>query len=432
MLLTIICSCLAISFAAEAAPPVVYGIAIDGTIEPGLAEIVKRGLREARSDGAQAILLEINTFGGRVDAATEIRDQVMASPIPVIGYVTERAWSAGALIALASHHLAMAPASSIGAAEPRPAEEKTIAALRSEFEATAQGHGRDPKVAAAMVDKDVVVEGLVEQGKILSLSATDAREIGFVDLVVGNRAQLLEELDLADAAVVWVQATWAEKLARFVTEPMVSSGLLTLGFLGLMLELFSAGFGIPGSIGLAALGLFFGGRMVAGLAGAEVVILFAAGLVLLGIEVFAVPGFGVLGLGGIVSIVASIVLSYNSATAAAYSLIVAIVLSVVLFMWLSRYFRRSKTWNKLVLKTNQEKSQGYVGLSARQEMIGQKGVTLTACRPAGTVLVGHNRLDAVSEGPYIVAGEKVVVVGRSGAQVVIRQDNNPIDEGEEA
>lgn len=402
---------------------------VEGTIEPGLAAFIKRGLAEAQADTAAAVLLEMNTFGGRVDAATEIRDAVMASPTPVIVYVTERAWSAGALIALASHHLAMTPRSSIGAAEPRPAEEKIIAALRSEFEATAQAQGRDPKVAAAMVDKDVSVEGLVEEGKILSLSARDAERIGFIELVADTRSDVLEHFGLGGAPLVWVRPTWAEQAARFITDPLVSSGLLTLGFLGLLLELFTVGFGAAGTIGLISLGLFFGGRIVAGLAGVEVVVLFAAGLVLLAVEVFVVPGFGVPGLVGLVSIIASVVLSFSSAKVAAYSLTVAAVLTAVLFAVLSRYFKRFRTWDRLVLRTKQDKAQGYVSTAVKQELIGQQGVTLTACRPAGTVLVGKQRLDAVSEGPYIPAHRTVQVVGRSGAQVVIREVTEDTDEG---
>ena len=412
---------------AALAGQLVYGLRLEGTIEPGLAAFVNRGMTEARQNQAAAILIELNTFGGRVDAATEIRDLIMASPVPVIAYVTERAWSAGALIATASHHLYMAPGSSIGAAEPRPAEEKTVAALRSEFVATAQGRDRDPQMAAAMVDKDVVIPGVVEAGKILSLPAKDAVEFGYADGLATSRREVLAAVDLAETDITWVELTWAERLARFVTEPTVSSLLLTIGFLGILLELFTAGFGLTGIIGLISLGLFFGGRIIAGLAGAAVIVLFVSGLVLLAIEL-GVPG-GVFGVAGILAIITSIILSYSSARAAAYSLTVAVVLTIILFWWLSRYFKKSNTWGKLILKAEQTKTQGYVGTKANPDLVGKQGITLTACRPGGTVLIDDVRYDAITQGEYLGADVPVEVIGRSGAQVVIRQIHQPTDEG---
>src|SRR5690606_37471910 len=158
------------------APPepvsgVVYVVPIEGTIDEGLAVFVRRALGEAREAGAVAVLVEINTFGGRVDSATDIKDGLAAMEVPVIAFVTQRAWSAGALIALGARYLAMAPGTSIGAAEPRPADAKVISALRKEFEAAAEHWGRDPRIAAAMVDANVVIEGLTEKDEILTLSA---------------------------------------------------------------------------------------------------------------------------------------------------------------------------------------------------------------------------------------------------------------------
>ena len=159
-----LCLLLLLTGSALAQGATVYVIPIEGTIEPGLVEFVKRALNEAKRDGVEGYF-EIDTFGGRVDAATELVDLMLEMPMPVIAHVRGRAWSAGALIALAADYLVMAPGSSMGAAEPRPAEEKVISALRAEFESLAERNGRDPQVAAAMVDKDVVIEGLVERIK---------------------------------------------------------------------------------------------------------------------------------------------------------------------------------------------------------------------------------------------------------------------------
>ncbi|NLM95863.1 MAG: hypothetical protein GX165_09895, partial [Firmicutes bacterium] len=227
-----LCLLLLLTGSALAQGATVYVIPIEGTIEPGLVEFVKRALNEAKRDGVEGILLEIDTFGGRVDAATELVDLMLDMPMPVIAHVRGRAWSAGALIALAADYLVMAPGSSMGAAEPRPAEEKVISALRAEFESLAERNGRDPQVAAAMVDKDVVIEGLVEKDKILTLSANEAERRGFADFIAAGRQQVLSKYGFDDARVIEPSPNWAENLARFLTDPTVSSLLLSLGFLG--------------------------------------------------------------------------------------------------------------------------------------------------------------------------------------------------------
>ncbi|MBI2914417.1 MAG: ATP-dependent Clp protease proteolytic subunit, partial [Firmicutes bacterium] len=292
---------LSVQWAAAGAPTgvrTVYVVPIKGTVEPGLASFVERSLSTAEKEKADAVLLEINSFGGRVDAATEIRDMILEFEPPVLAYVSERAWSAAALIAIASPKLAMAPGASIGAAEPRPAEEKTISALRAEFEATAERNGRDPRIAGAMVDAELEIKDVVGKGKILTLSAEQAEKLGFVDYVAPRRQTVLAYFGYPGARLVVMRPAGAERMARFITDPVVSSLLLTVGFLGLLYELASGGWGVPGSVSLAALGLFFGGRLVAGLAGWEVLVLFLAGLGLLFLEASVIPGFGVAGFAG--------------------------------------------------------------------------------------------------------------------------------------
>lgn len=250
---------------ASAEASLVYLLPIEGEIEPGLAAFVARGLALAeRNNGS--VLLQINTFGGRVDAATEIKDLLVKAKVPVMAFVSERAWSAGALITLAAPQIAMAPGSSVGAAEPRPLEEKTVSALSAEFEATAARVGRDPRVAAAMVDADVAIEGLIEKGKILSLSAEDALEWGISDLTAGSRHEVLTHFGYENYELVELRPHWAERVARFITNSTVSSFLLTLGFLGLVVEITTPGWGVPGTGGVISLVLFFGGRYIVGLA----------------------------------------------------------------------------------------------------------------------------------------------------------------------
>jgi membrane-bound serine protease (ClpP class) len=196
--------------------PVVYIVNIEGTIEPGLASYVKRVVSEAEDAQADAILIEVNTFGGRVDAATEIRDYIIGFPGQSIAYVKGRAWSAGALITLAAEKITMAKTASIGAAETIPKEEKQISALRGEFEATAENRGRDATIAAAMVDADIAIEGLVDAGKLLTLTAQRAKELGFIDLIAVSRGEALAEFGLGDAETVMTGAKRLTPISVFL------------------------------------------------------------------------------------------------------------------------------------------------------------------------------------------------------------------------
>ena len=238
------------------APGVVWVIPVEGTIEPGLSEFVLRALRDARQAGAALILLEINSFGGRVDAATEIRDAIFASPVPTAAFVADRAISAGALIALATERIVMKPGATFGAAQPQPLDEKTLSYVRAEFEATAEGRGRDPLIAAAMVDASVVVEGLSGPGQILTLTAASALARGYADFVASSRREALELLGYGAAPVVEAAPTWAEQVVRFLTDPLVAQILLIVGVLGLIAEVTSPGWGVGGTVGLIALALF--------------------------------------------------------------------------------------------------------------------------------------------------------------------------------
>ncbi|MGE5577808.1 MAG: NfeD family protein [Syntrophothermus sp.] len=408
----------------------VYVIPINGTIEPGLASYVKRVLRMAEKDAANgrrvAVLIEVGTFGGRVDAAVEIKDALLASKAPVFSFVKERAWSAGALITLAGEHIAMAPGSSIGAAEVRtadgkPVDEKYSSAFRTEFAATAESRGRDPQIAAAMVDKDIEIPGVVERGKLLTLTATKARELNFIDQVASSRGEVLRLYGYQNATVVETAMSPAERLARFLTDPAVSSILLAVGFIGLLIEVFVAGWGLPGTIGLIALGLFFGGRLIAGLAGLEVILLFLLGLALVFLEIFVIPGFGVAGVAGIAAVVASIYLSFSSSTEALTAILVASASTGIFGFFGFKYLKRTSAWDRLILNTRQERELGYVAPPEQADVVGKVGRALTILRPAGTVEIDGRRLDVVTEGEFIPSDSLVRVVKVEGSRVVVRR-----------
>lgn len=407
-----------------AANPRVYVIPLQGQIEHGLASFIARGLREAAEARADAVIIDIDTPGGYVDSALKMRDAIISSEVRTIAYVNSRAWSAGALIAIACDDIAMKMGSSMGAAETRPKEEKYISAVRAEFEATAELRGRDPVVAGAMVDADIEIPDVIERGKILTLTATVAEDLGFAEYKVMNMDELLEQSDLSGAEFVEVKQTSAEWFARLLTNQIAAEILLTLGLVGLAVELVTPGFGVPGTVGIVSLGLFFGGRIMAGLAGWEVVVLFLVGLTLLLLEAFVIPGFGVAGILGIVSVIASFVLSYptpgEGAAALGIAIGIAIVVVSLVIILLSRGSREGRGPGKLVLDHTEAPEEGYLAVKTYESFADAEGVVLTPLKPVGVVDFDGRRVEAISEGPFVMGGARVRVIRVEGNKVFVR------------
>jgi membrane-bound serine protease (ClpP class) len=325
-------------------------------VDLGLASFVKRAVREAEEAKAVAIIFDIETFGGRVDAAVEIKDTILNTELKTIAFI-RRGISAGALIALSAQEIVMAPGSTIGAAtpvtfapaapgeEPLPMDEKTLSFIRAEFKATAEKNNHSKNLAVAMVDprielkavtiddrlyiltpeevaekkerlgeENIIIKtvGIPEgfsEGKLLTLTADEAVRFELARYEVTHIENIPPLFGMKEAPLRRAAITWSENLVRFLTHPIVGGLLLTLGMLGLIFELQSPGWGVGGTIGLLSLALFFGGRFLAGMAEWAMVlipILFILGVVLLATEIFVTPGFGVAGISGIIMIVASI------------------------------------------------------------------------------------------------------------------------------
>ncbi len=293
----------------------VYVVPITGTIDLGLAPYLSRVLDHAEAEGAAAVLLQIDTAGGRLDAVLQMRDALLGSGVPTIAFVDRTAFSAGALIAIACEEIYMTPGAVMGAATPvegatgETATEKIVSAVRTTFKATAEARGRDPLVAEAMVDPDVAIDGLVTRGELLTLTTTEATDWGYNDGVAANRAEVLATAGLANAPVIETEPSLAERIVRFITDPVVSSLLITAGVLILIADLFVEGFGIGGMVGLGLLALFFWGHFLAGLTGWEDLALVVLGLVLIAVEIIVVPGFGIPGVLGLAALLGGLFLA---------------------------------------------------------------------------------------------------------------------------
>ena len=409
-----------------------YRIAVTGTVENGLAPYVARALREAQEAGAAAAYLDIDTPGGRVDAAERISDAIRRATLPVYAFVNPRAFSAGALIAISAQAIYMRPGAVMGAATPvdgqgQRAPEKMVSAMRAEFRAVAEERGLDPRVAEAMVDEAIAIPDLVREGELLTLTSGEARKVGYAKGEVADEAALLAAVGLGGARVVAVEPNWAEQVVRFLTNPLVSPLLLSLGMLGLVLEIKSGGFGIAGLVSLASLGLFFGSSFVLGLAGWEEVLLLGLGIVALAVEVFVLPGFGVAGVLGLAAIGGAIVLSLMGAAPSGGDVVQAVAILgasllitvAVTYAWL-RHIPNSDRFGGLFLRGEMAQADGYVSAALRADLVGQEGVAVTDLRPAGTATIAGERVDVVTEGEYIAQGSAVRVLRSEGYRHVVR------------
>ncbi len=401
----------------------IYSIELSDDIDMGLAVIVERGMAEAESNKGDAVIIKIDTFGGLSAAATRIRDSIILSPVPVITFVNGRAWSAGALIALAGDYLVMVPGASIGDAEPIPTTEKNIAAIRGEFKATAERRDKDPVLAMAMVDKDIYIEDVVEKGKLLTLTATGAEIHGISDATVASFQELLRYFDLEDHQIIEVKPRSIETFARAVTNSWLSGLLLTIGFVGLFVEVTTPGWGVPGTLGILSLAAFFTGHLLTGTSNLSIVILFFVGLFLLVLEIFVIPGFGITGIGGILAVLASLFLAFPNFDIAFKVVSSSFLATIVLIVILMRFLPRSPVWQRLSLSATETVEEGYVAGPDRGDLLGAQGETITTLRPVGTIKIGDRKMDAVSESAFVEKGVTVEVVKIEGSKVIVRKHN---------
>lgn len=403
-------------------------VPVEKTVEKGLAAFIERAFIEAKEENVDIIILEINTPGGSVDAVLDIKTTIMNSPITSVALVKGQAISAGALIALSADHIAMQPGATLGDAEmrignERVTDEKLLSNWKKELASAAEAQGRDPEIAMAFADRDMVIEGVIEEGKLLTLTTKEALELGMADYQVQNREELLDLFGLEIPRIINADPTTTERIARFLTNPLISPILLTLGIAGLAIEFLTAGgFGIFGLIGLGSLALFFAGFIVLGMSNWTVVLLFILGILLLIGEAFA-PGFGILGISGLISIIASIVLVSPSFEAALISLTVALIGTIILVPISFKFLAVRGVWQKLILGSKLGTEEGYV--AAKKELadyINKEGVAINTLRPAGTVeLEDGTRLDVVSSGDYIPKDSKVRIVKVEGNRIVVQK-----------
>ena len=401
-------------------------IPVDDVVELGLSSYLERNIARAEDVQADAIVLVLDTPGGRVDAAQDIKRILYSTDIHTIAFVKDQAISAGAYIALCCDEIIMAPGSTIGDAEMlingERADEKYLGPWREEFAAIAEDKGRDPEIAKAFVDRDIAIEGVIEAGKLLTLTPQRAIELGMADGMVKDETALLESMGAADARIVYGEMNGAERITRFVTNPNVAPLLLAAGILLLAIEFVTPGVGIFAILGIILLALYFGGHMIAGMASWFALLLFVVGIILCFIEIL-VPGFGIFAIGGIGCIVGSIFLTTPDVITAVKYLTIVLVAMAVCAPIILKLFSKSKLFDRLLVRERLTTEDGYVaGRQEQADYIGACGVAATTLRPSGTVeLEDGTRIDVVTRGEFIEKGEPVQVVHKEGTWLVVEK-----------
>ncbi|WP_150266694.1 NfeD family protein [Paenibacillus tepidiphilus] len=409
----------------------VFIIPVDQEIERGLQSFLERGFEEAANYGAGLIVLEIDTPGGLVNTAEQIGTLVRESDIPTAAYIKGDAASAGSYIALNADTIIMKPGSMIGAASlvdrygNSVDDAKIISYWKSKMVGAAELNGRDPDIAAGMMDKSLVLNkpqlGVTkEQGEIIAMTGEEALKAGYAEHLADTPEEAVAWLGYSTDDVYRIKQSGAEKLSHFLTNPVVMTVLLFVGIAGILIELLVPGFGVPGIVGIIAFVLYFFGNYVAGFAGAETWLLFILGLVLLILELF-VPSFGILGLLGSVSLVAGVVRAAFSYTHAFFSLGIACAAATVVVVIVAVAFKERGIWNRFILQENLTKEQGFVPTAEKLNLVGAFGISLTPLRPAGTAEVAGERVDVVTEGGFIDTGVNITVVKVEGGRVVVKK-----------
>lgn len=412
--------------------PKVYKIPVYKEVEKGLYAFLKRSINDAEEAGADAIIFEINTPGGFVDSAEDIVNLLDSTSIRKIAYINSQALSAGAYLALHTDEIYMSPNGTMGAAavidgSGNAADVKARSAWKAKMINAANRTGKNPIYAQAMADESVdLPEFNAPKGELLTLTSADALKVKYSNGTVSSMEELLEVTKLADAQIIETDQTITETIARFITHPIIVPILLSIASLGLIVELYSPGFGVAGTMGLVSLTLFFFGHLVAGLAGYETIIIFVIGVILL-IAEFFLPG-GISGILGAAAIITSIILAGGNIVQMSISVLIALTVAIVGMVIIMKFFgKQLKVLNKVILSDATTTEQGYVSNVNRLELIGKVAVTMTPLRPAGTIRIGDERIDAVSDGSFVEKNKQVVIIKVEGSRIVVRE----ISEGEE-
>ena len=445
-------------FAEDAHKTIVYKLDIKQNISPATRRQVKQAFQEADSLKAEMLIIHMNTYGGTVVDADSIRTMILQSKIPVYVFVDNNAASAGALISIACDGIYMRPGASIGAATVvnqtgQAMPDKYQSYMRSTMRSTAEAHGkdtvvtaqndtiiswfRDPKIAEAMVDERIYIEGISDTGKVLTFTALEAMENGYCEGTAENVSEVIEKIGVRDYKLIEYEPTWIEKIIGFLVNPVIS-GLLIMAIIGgIYFEMQSPGIGFALGVAVLAAVLYFMPLYLEGLAANWEIVIFIVGIILIFIEIFAIPGFGVAGISGIVLVFMGLVLSLidnvnfdfegvelRGVGVAVTTVVLGIFGGFLLSLYLGKkvFTAESGMFKNFALNTVQHVNEGYVSVETSMlQLKGKTGTAQTVLRLGGKVVIDGEVYDAIAETGFIDRGESVVVTRVEAAQIYVER-----------
>jgi membrane-bound serine protease (ClpP class) len=438
--------------------PVIYTYDMAEMIAAPIWRTTKLAFSEAEELNADIILINMNTYGGEVSAADSIRTFILNSQIPVYCFINDNAASAGALIALACDSIYMKPSAKMGAATVvnqtgEAVPDKFQSYMRATMRATAEAQGkdtvivngdttlvwkRDPRIAEAMVDPRIRVQNVSDSGAVLTFTPTEALANGYCEAIVNSRNEIFERLEIEEYILKEYKPSGMDKVIGFLINPVVSGLLITLIIGGIYFELQSPGIGFPLIISITAALLYFAPLYLEGLAEYWELIIFTVGIILLFVEIFAIPGFGVAGVAGIIAVVTGLALSLfdndiirerefsgeglNLLAKSFGIVLISSFIGLVAAIWAANRLLTShfRAFAGLALGANQDLDKGYVGVESTQKtLVGKTGTAQTVLRPSGKVSIEGKIYDAKSEYGLIDKGTEVKVLRYETGQVYV-------------
>ena len=437
-----------ITFLSPLLSETIYRVPIHGTIDLGLPPYIERAIEEAEDEGADAIVFDINTFGGRVDAATQIKDAILSAKVTTVAFINRRAISAGALISLSCEKIYMSGGGLIGAATAvdmsgKKGSEKVISFMREEMASTAEKRGRSKEIARGMVDEELFFKNLIingdsleiddlegrKEGKLISLTTEQALKYKIADGTIETLDELLTNLGFESPRIIEVSENWSEEIVRFLTNPIVASLLTTFGFLGILFELQSPGWGIPGFVGLVCLVLSLSASYIAQLATMSDMLFIVLGVALVIIEILVIPGFGVAGIGGFgfmiyglyLLLLPEVPVGEEILSQTMDGFLIGLVGAVIGLALLFKLMIKTKFWEQLTAPNVQKKEDGYTTTFGWESLKDKIGTADSDLHPSGWAKVDGERLFVISEGDFIDKEKEIKILSIDGNRILVRE-----------
>ncbi len=412
---------------------------IKAEIDPRMSRYVKLALEHAEKINADIIIIDMDTFGGALDDAKAIVDMLMDEKRKTWVFINADAASAGALISIACDSIYMSPGATIGAATVvngtgEAAPDKYQSYMRSIMRSTAEENGRDPRIAEGMVDENIVIDSLKQAGKVITFTTNEAIENGYCEAKVESIDEILKRNKIESYELEKFELGVSEKIIAIFLNPFISGILILVIIGGIYFELQTPGIGFPLFAALTALVLYLVPYYLNGLAEYWEIIALFIGIILLILEIFVIPGFGIAGVAGITLTVVSLVLimlnndffnfefvPLGDIIVATFATIGGLTGGVLLLFFGGARLTKTKAFQRMALHDTQEKSQGYTVNTLSDTLLRKRGTAYTVLRPGGKVIIDDQIYDAFTRGDYVEKGDLIEVIGNEGITLKVKR-----------